>query len=512
MKNNKDEDFFDVDNMVNAATLNAESKTINRYGSAVKEHLTAYSGRDNERNQVLKRGLKDISNSKVNPKYEQQNYKQQAGFAAEVKETARENAERAKHGIKNRVTRTDDIGRVNDPLYDHVELDANGNEIAGSGSQMKFVGKNADECLNKLMSKQYQKYRDNNVPFEVPSDYYDDMQKEIDNRVNRLEQQKQNAQNRGDIRLADKHQKRIDELKRTKNNMRKSHVSNKEAMEARKSPRLSTAKDIHKISHEAGIEGAKTGAMIGGGISAITNMVEVLDGKKKLDDAIIDVAGTTSKSAITGYVGTYGGTMLKAAMQNSGSTMIRSLSNTNLPGAIASTVISSVSAFGDFLDGKIDGVELLTRVGKNGVATATSAAYAAAGQLLIPIPIAGAIIGSMVGYSLTTMIYSGLIKAKQEAKMAREERIQVEAYCNEIIPKIRAYRQEMNAYMDNYIADYSTAFDHAFSDIKSSMQIGDVDGFIDGVNQITRKLGGQVQFNNMKEFDEFMKSDDPFIL
>lgn len=64
--------------------------------------------------------------------------------------------------------------------------------------------------------------------------------------------------------------------------MKKSHVSNKEAMEARKSPRLSTAKDIHKLSHEAGIEGAKSGALIGGGIATITNVVDIINGKKTL--------------------------------------------------------------------------------------------------------------------------------------------------------------------------------------------------------------------------------------
>jgi len=75
------------------------------------------------------------------------------------------------------------MGSVNDSLYDHVEVDAHGNPIPGSGTQMKFVGKNPRECLEKLLSKKYQKYRDNNVPFEVPSDYYDGVQQEIDKEI-----------------------------------------------------------------------------------------------------------------------------------------------------------------------------------------------------------------------------------------------------------------------------------------------------------------------------------------
>ncbi len=506
----KDKENFDLKSAINATTVNVEKETINRLGSAAKEHIVAYSGVDNETGKVLNRSLKDISNSKINPKYEQQNYRQQAGFSAEIKETARENAERIKEGKHTRVTRTDDIGRVNDPLYDHVELDEYGNII--EGSQMKFVGKNPNECLDKLMSEKYQKYRDNNVAFEVPSDYYDDIQQKIDTKVDKLEQQKKVAQSCGDSRLANKHQKEINELKKVKKNMKKSHVSNKEAMEARKSPRLSTARDIHKLSHEAGIEGAKSGALIGGGVATVTNIVAMIDGKKDFDEAVKDITKTTGKSAITGYVATYGSTALKATMQNSSLSMARSLSNTGLPGAIVSTAISSVSALGDFFNGKIDGVELLTRVGKNGMATVTSMAYGAVGQVLIPIPVAGAIVGSFVGYTLTTMIYGGLMKAMNEAKLAREERIRVERECKEAIGVIRAYRKEMNEYMDRYLNDYREVFNNAFLDIKTALSIGDIDGCIDGFNQITRKLGGHVEFNNMEEFNKRMEDSSPFIL
>ena len=366
--------------------------------------------------------------------------------------------------------------------------------------------------LDKLMSEKYQKYRDNNVAFEVPSDYYDDIQQKIDTKVDKLEQQKKVAQSCGDSRLANKHQKEIDELKKVKKNMKKSHVSNKEAMEARKSPRLSTARDIHKLSHEAGIEGAKSGALIGGGVATVTNIVAMIDGKKDFDEAVKDITKTTGKSAITGYAATYGSTALKATMQNSSLSMARSLSNTGLPGAIVSTAISSVSALGDFFNGKIDGVELLTRVGKNGMATVTSMAYGAVGQVLIPIPVAGAIVGSFVGYTLTTMIYGGLMKAMNEAKLAREERIRVERECKEAIGVIRAYRKEMNEYMDRYLNDYREVFNNAFLDIKTALSIGDIDGCIDGFNQITRKLGGHVEFNNMEEFNKRMEDSSPFIL
>ena len=51
-------------------------------------------------------------------------------------------------------------------------------------------------------------------------------------------------------------------------------------MEARKNPRLSTAKDIHRLSHDAGVNAAKYGAGIGGTISGLQNAICVLQAKK----------------------------------------------------------------------------------------------------------------------------------------------------------------------------------------------------------------------------------------
>lgn len=508
----ENEKFFNLKRTIDAATSQVNQDTIQKYGSAAKEHIVAYSGVDNEHGRVLTRSLKSVAKSKVNPKYAQQNLKQQAGFSAEIVETSRENAENIIQGKETRIIRTDDLGRVNDPLYDHVEIDSSGNIITGSGSQMKFVGKNPSDCLDKLMSSKFQKYRDNDVSYNVSSDFYDNIQKEIDQRVTKLEAQMQNAKKRGDTALAQKHQNKIDELCKVKRNMKKSRVSNADAMEARVSPKLFTAKEIHNVSHRAGMEGAKSGAIVGGGIATVQNIVDVVRGKKDFDEAVVDISKTTAFSAGTGYVMTYGSTALKACMQNSSTTLIRSLSKTNMPAAIVTTAVSSIKSIGQYFSGEISGTECLETIGKTGAATVSSMAYGAVGQMLIPIPVAGAIVGSMIGYTLSSLCYSNLMNALNRAKLAKEERIRVERECTEAIKAIRVYRKEMNKYMDAYLNDYRTAFNNAFQDIKTALSIGDVDGCIDGFNQITRKLGGDVEFNNMEEFDKRMKDSSPFIL
>ena len=211
----------------------ANTEIIQRYGSAVKEHIVLYSGVDNENGKQLVKSLKSINRQKVNPEYRKQNLKQQAGFSAEVKETANANAENIMKKTGKVKTRTDDMGRVNDPLYDHVEIDSAGNIIINSGSQMKFVGNSPKEALDKLASKKFSKYLENDVKIEVPKDYYQGIKKEAENKIKNLKEQLEKQIERGDTKRADELKKRIDDYERIKKNLRESSVSNKEAMFSR---------------------------------------------------------------------------------------------------------------------------------------------------------------------------------------------------------------------------------------------------------------------------------------
>ncbi len=156
----------------NLSVAGTATDVVDRFGSAVKEHVVGYSGVDNEAGRALKRGLKTISGYR-NPS--DSLTKQQAGFSAEVKEVARRRAEEAIAGKKPCTVRTDDVPHhVNDPLYDITsKVDANGNPVSHLSEQMKFVGSSSKEAASKLLSKDFDKYIENDVKMTVPSDFYD---------------------------------------------------------------------------------------------------------------------------------------------------------------------------------------------------------------------------------------------------------------------------------------------------------------------------------------------------
>lgn len=505
-KNNKEK------SLEYAAQSGAAYEVVGRYGSASKEHLVAYSGQDNEYGRTLKRGLKKTSESKVNPEYRSQNLKQQAGFAAEDKYTARQNAEKIIKRDRTRVYRTDDVGRVNDPLFDHVLLDSDGIEIPGTGEQMKFVGSNPKACLKQLESEKFQKYLDADATITVPSDYYEGIIAEANKEIASLENQLARAKQNNNQQLASSIEKRIEKVKKIKNSVKDSGITNKEALYARQHPKLSTAKEVVKISHRAGLEQAKYGAAISGGVSLIKNLVAVTKGEKSTKDAALDIAVDSGKGAVTAYTTAFAGSAIKAVMQNSKRPLLRTLSKSNAPAMMVTSVIDVAKSMKRYCKGEISGVDCLIEIGEKGTSNIGAAMFAAVGQAAIPIPVVGTLVGSMIGYALTSAFYGSLVSALKDAEIAHENRIRIEKECEEAIAMIRQYRSEMNDYVQRYLKYYNDVFNDAFMQMDDAFLSNDIDLFIGGANKITRALGGVEQFTNMNEFDSFMNSSQAFDL
>lgn len=510
------------DDLKNAVISGAAAETVQRYGAAAKEHFVAYSGVDNEAGKTLAKGLKSVSQERINPQYRYRNIHQQAGFSAEIKDVARENAKNIINGSADRKIRTDDLGRVNDPLFDHVKLDANGNPIKGTGAQMKFIGASEKDptgagapkrAFTKLeKNKNFQKYLENDAKIEVPSDYYDGMQQAADARLEELQKELSKMQERGDTEQQKNLQAKIDKVQKIKQNLRESSLTSDEAVEARLHPAWSTAKDVTKISHEAGLNGAMFGATIGGTTAVVRNAVALVQGKVELDEAAKDVAIQTAGSAAMGYGTTFVGAALKGAMQNSTNEGVRTLAETNLPGTVVAVSVSTAKVMAKFVSGEIDGRECLEELGESGTTMVASAMFATIGQIAIPIPVVGGMIGGMVGYALASASYQTLMQALREKDMAAERRRIIEEECAQQIALIQEYRAQLEKDIHEYLVGQYETFNAAFGSIKDALEIGDVDGYIRGMNSITHALGGTTQFETVDEFNDFMEGDEAFLL
>lgn len=500
------------DGLQDAAVLGAVSDTVERYGGAVKEHIVGYTGVDNETGVQLKRSLKSIAQSKVNPDYEAANLKQQAGFAAEVKESANYNAKARIDGSTVRKVRTDDIGRVNDPLYDHILVEDNGRIVLGSGSQMKFVGGSPKEALDKLMSSKFSKYIENNVDIEVPSDYYQGILDAADNDIASLQKQLDRQIAEGNSEQVKKLTAKIQKLRDIKGSLRKSSVSNKEAMLARKHPALSTAKSVAQTANQAGLQGAKLGGVVGGGMSALRNVFALAKDEQSVEEALLNTAKDTALAAVDGYTMTAGASAISGVMKNAASKTVRALSDSALPTAVVLVAKETITVLGQYFGGEISGAQALEQLGERGTAMVASGAFAVAGQIAIPIPVVGAMIGSMFGYALSTMGYSELTNSLKAAEIARERRIQIEEACNRNIELMKQYQQELNQIINEYMTDSLSEIQSIFADIREADEVDDFDMKIAALNRIIRATGNQPLFETREQAVALFTGDKPIII
>ena len=476
-----------IDMLLSGVLLGVSFDTIDRYGEAFKEHLYAYTGVDAENHDYdLKKGLRDIGEQKINPEYEKQNLKQQAGFAAELKYLARKNAEAKINRSNERVVATDlKKSGSYDELYDHYKMK---NGIDG------------------------------NADFTLPADYFEldvngnpQIQVEIDRRIQNLQKQIDSRGCPDDV--AKKKTEAISKLKLLKERVKDSGITKDEAEFARNHPLLSTAGDLIGVSHRAGLDQSLNSAAIGGTVALAKNLAAYVQGKKDGTEATRDVIQTAGNAAAEGYAKGFLGSAFKGCLQNSDSAVLRGISKSNLPAAVVTLAVDTTKTITKFINGEIDGTECMEEIGKSGFSLVVSSMTGTAGQILIPIPVLGAVMGSAVGYALSSACYGSLMKALKEAKLSRERRIRIEAECREHIRYIRQCRAELEKYFDDSLHFYKQSFHEAFIEIKQACNTGDSDGFICACNKLNTRMGGvNIQYSNTREFNELMNSDEPFNL
>lgn len=274
----------------------------------------------------------------------------------------------------------------------------------------------------------------------------------------------------------------------------------------------SAAKNVVKTGHQAGMDAAKSAGSMTAVMSGITNLVAVIRGEKDLDDAIADTAIDTGKATVSGYVTGNGLTVIQNSLTNVNSPFIKALTESNVPGKIITAVVMIGSTLKKYGDGEISTDECLIELGDKGLTTLTAGYSMIVGQTLIPIPVIGAAIGALVGSMLTSNYYHNLINSLQQKRFEHQERLRIIEECEAAAEQAKAYRQELEKYLDEYFKDYQNCFDDALSLMAVSFRDNDADGMIAGANQITRKLGGRVNYETVDEFTDFLFSAETDIL
>jgi hypothetical protein len=361
-----------------------------------------------------------------------------------------------------------------------------------------------------LVNEDWDKYRKADIPLEIPSDYFEGVKKELTERASKVKNEIDVAIKKGNTVLVTEKKAELERIEKTNINLRKGKLTKQQAIDARLHPNLTTAKHIANISNEAGLEAAKNSIVIGGGISFIRNTIAVFKGDKEPEEAVDDIAKDAASAAALGYGTGFVGAALKGNMQNHTSKFVRSLSKTNFPGIVITTVFETGKTLSRFAGGELDGTGCLTELGEKGTGMLASGLGATVGQVIIPIPVVGGFIGGMIGYAMSSTYYNNLVTVLNEANLAHDERLRIQKECQAAIELIKEYRMEMENVINNYLQEHNKVFNEAIIDMEIAYNTSDADGFINGANKIIKQLNGEPLFENMREFNQKVESSTVF--
>ncbi|GAA7837148.1 hypothetical protein HpCOL21_03790 [Helicobacter pylori] len=499
-------------NITDATIMGSTGEESALHASANREHFSAFDR------------LEEISKRKVNPNYIKQNINQQAGYSAEIKEQAHVNAHNILAGKRERIVQYDNLSSgqkaqvkklfpnyatpsKNHEIVDYISVDEKENVIPGTLTQSKFVGRNGAECFEKFLSKDYKKYFENGAKMKIARNHYGDFQRAVNTRIKSLESQIVKQKGLGNFQKAAHLEEKRQYCKTIKAHTRPARVAKGEAIEARLNPNLSTAKDVTRVSHQAGMNAAQTGALISGSVSLVKNVYECFVNGKDPKKAIKHTAIATLKGGALSYGSAFASSSLGDLMQSSANKVIQSLGKGSLPAMFVCACVTNATILGRYFSGKIDKTELLKQLGKANATLVSSGAMAVAGQALIPIPVVGALVGGFVGAILSETCFNAFLKDREEAKLAHQRRIEIEKECREFIKLLEIYQNQFKEVFERYFHETTKFFNQNFDELERVLYAGDADLAIGVNNKIQERLGQKPLFNNTQEFWELITSN-----
>lgn len=274
--------------------------------------------------------------------------------------------------------------------------------------------------------------------------------------------------------------------------------------------RQTTVKNMFKTGHQAGMDAATNTGSVVATISTIRNITSVIKGEKSAEEAIEDTVVETGKAAAKSYMIGNGVATISHSLSSSSSQVLQTLSKSNVPAQVITAMMVAGDTLKRYGKGEISTQECLIELGDKGLSTATMGYSAMIGNAILPG--VGAVVGAMVGSALTSHYYNDLMTKLQTKQLEHKERMKIIAECEQVAREARAYREELERYLDEYFAEYKACFTESISQIYSAFETGDADGVIAGANKITRKLGGNVYYETVAEFEDYLANDSVDIL
>ena len=110
----------------------------------------------------------------------------------------------------------------------------------------------------------------------------------------------------------------------------------------------------------------------------------------------------------------------------------------------------------------------------------------------------------MASYAICSVIYNSAIDLINDARYAREQRIEIERICDEAFRTMREYQKVLVRYSEEKTESLQKSFDDFFVKIDQYSPLSDPEQMFRVFSELNSAFGVQLPYANFSDFDEKM--------
>lgn len=266
---------------------------------------------------------------------------------------------------------------------------------------------------------------------------------------------------------------------------------------------LEKGRALVREAGNAGLHAAGAAALLDGIFSTIRNTLAYSKGKIKGKEAAANIVADAGKSGVRGGLTGATGVIIRHGAKKAG---LRTLARPNATTAVAASLIETGVIVYGYTMGEISAGDAAERIGSSGCSTLASIyTGAAAGAVFGP---AGAVVGSIAGYMVTTSVYQSCIAIMRNARLVKEEADRVIALCEQAVRSLDQQRESFEATLNEHLNERQARFDGFFKGIDEALAADRTDDAILALSGLVASYGRDLRLVEFGEFDEFMIDSD----
>jgi len=271
--------------------------------------------------------------------------------------------------------------------------------------------------------------------------------------------------------------------------------------------KVEKAKNIAGAFNDAGCAAAAYSAETSAVTGALTSLIDLAQGNKvDIRSTLVNISKNSAKSAASSYITSGSLTVINRTLSKCGNQVLQYLGNCNAAGKALMAVQVAGDSIMKLLNHEISLGEATERIAKNASQVAIVGETTAIGQLMIPIPVVGAAVGSLCGMIICKGLM-GFFEEQKQKRIRQQERQQLQSQYQQISELLDQYTRQYEEFARKFNLRKAEFYGNELVSIEEAYVKEDYAAISTSCQTISTALTGKkAQCETLDDFFDFLDS------